>query len=78
MSSAKWNYAVGDQAMLTIVMSCCPWRHCLKGARHLVEVLTYHHNLKRFMTTKSFMGQQARWWETLSGYNLNIVNRVGK
>jgi hypothetical protein len=37
-----------------------------------------HHNLQRFMTTKSLTGRQARWWETLSGYNLNIVYRAGK
>jgi hypothetical protein len=78
MSPAEWNYAVGDQKMLAIVMSCRYWRHYLEGARHPVEVLTDHHNLQRFMTTKSLMGQQALWWETLSGYNLNIVYRAGK
>jgi hypothetical protein len=30
------------------------------------------------MTTKSLTGRQARWWETLSGYNLNLVYRAGK
>ncbi len=29
------------------------------------------------MTTKSLTGRQARWWETLSGFNLNIVYRAG-
>ncbi len=43
-----------------------------------MEVLTDHHNLQRFMTTKLLMGRQVRWWETLSGYNLNIVYRAGK
>ncbi len=53
------NYDVGDQEMLAIIMSCCCWRHYLEGARHPVEVLMDHHNLQRFMTTKSFTGQQA-------------------
>jgi ferredoxin len=35
MSPAERNYAVGDQEMLAIVMSCRHWRHYLKGARHL-------------------------------------------
>jgi hypothetical protein len=78
MSPAERNYAVGDQEMLAIVMSCHHWRHYLEGARHPVEVLTDHHNLQRFMTTKSLTGRQVRWWETLSGYNLNIVYREGK
>ncbi len=30
------------------------------------------------MTTKSLTGRQARWWEKLSGYNLNKVYRAGK
>jgi hypothetical protein len=78
MSPVEQNYAVGNQEMLTIVMSCRHWRHYLEGARHPVEVLKDHHNLQRFMTTKSLTGRQASWWETLSGYNLNIVYRVGK
>ncbi len=78
MSPAERNYAIGDQEMLAIVMSCHYWRHYLEGARHPVEVLTDHHNPQRFMTTKSLTGRQARWWETLSGYNLNIVYRAGK
>jgi hypothetical protein len=45
MSPAERNYAVGDQEMLAIVMSCRHWRHYLEGARHPVEVLTDHHNL---------------------------------
>ncbi len=78
MLPAERNYAVGDQEMLAIVMSCRHWRHYLEDARHLVEVLMDHHNLQRFMTTKSLTRRQARWWETLSGYNLNKVYRAGK
>jgi hypothetical protein len=77
MAPAERNYTVGDQEMLAIVMSCRHWRHYLEGARHPVEVLTDHHNLQRFMTTKALTGRQASWWETLSGYNLNIVYRAG-
>jgi hypothetical protein len=73
MLQAERNYAVGNQEMLAIVMSCCHWCHYLEGARHPVEVLTDHYNLQRFMTTKSLTRRQARWWETLSGYNLYIV-----
>jgi hypothetical protein len=29
------------------------------------------------MTTKALTGHQAHWWETLSGYNLNVVYRAG-
>jgi hypothetical protein len=60
MSPAERNYAVGNQGMLIIVMSCCHWRHYLEGARHPVEDLTDYHNLQQFMTTKSLTGWQVR------------------
>jgi hypothetical protein len=43
-----------------------------------VEVLTDYYNFQRFMATLLLTGRQARWWEMLSGYNLNIVHRAGK
>jgi hypothetical protein len=78
MTAAERNYTVGDQEMLAIVMLCWHWRHYLEGARYPVTVLTDHHNLQRFMTTKALTGRQARWWETLSGYDPDIVYRAGK
>ncbi len=35
-SSAEWNFTVGDQEMLPIVMSCCIWHLYLEGLWHLV------------------------------------------
>jgi hypothetical protein len=78
MSPAERNYIVDNQEILAIVMSCRHWHHYLEGARHSVEVPTNYHILQRFMTTKSLTGRQARWWETLSGYNLSIVYRASK
>jgi hypothetical protein len=60
MSPVEQNYAVGNQEMLAIVMSCCHWHHYLEGMRYPVEVLTDHHDLHRFMTTKSLTGWQVR------------------
>jgi LSD1 subclass zinc finger protein len=77
MAPAERNYTVGHQEMLVIVMSCRHWLHYLEGARHPVKVLTDNHNPQRFMTTQALTGSEARWWETLSGYNLNIVYRMG-
>jgi hypothetical protein len=41
-------------------------------------VLTDHHNLQGFMKNKLLRGRLGRWWETLSGYDLEIVYRTGK
>jgi hypothetical protein len=56
MSLDKRNYTVDDQEMPAIVKSGKHWQHYLEGARHPVEVLTHHHNLQRFMTTKLLTG----------------------
>jgi hypothetical protein len=60
MTPAERNYTVGDQEMLAIVMSCRHWRHYLEGTRYPVTVHTDHHNLQRFMSTKSLTGKRAR------------------
>ncbi len=64
--------------MLATVMSWSHWRHYVEDARFPVTVLMDHHNLQRFITTRALMGRQAKWWETLSGNDLNIVYRAGK
>ncbi len=45
---------------------------------YLVRVLTDHHNLQGFMTKKPLRGWLGHWWETLSGYDLDIVYRMNK
>jgi hypothetical protein len=61
LSPVERNYAVGNQKILATIIFCRHWRHYLDGAWDLVEVLTYHHNLQRYMTTKLLTCQQARW-----------------
>jgi hypothetical protein len=56
MSPTEWNYAIDNQEMLAIVMTCCHGSHDLEGARHPVEVLTDYYNLKRLMTTNLLRG----------------------
>jgi hypothetical protein len=41
-------------------------------------VLIDYHNLQGFMKNKPLRGRLGHWWETLSGYNLDIVYRTGK
>ena len=78
MTVAERNYGTEGTELLAIVMSCKQWRHYLEGARHPTEVRTDHANLQTFMTTKDLRGHQARWWEILSGYNLETVYQPGR
>ena len=78
MTPAERNYDTGDAELLAIVMSCKQWRHYLEGAAHPITILTDHDNLRTVMTTKKLSRRQARWWEILSGFRLEVVYRPGK
>ncbi len=41
-------------------------------------MLTDHHNRQGFMKNKPLQRRLGCWWETLSGYDLEIVYRTGK
>ena len=41
-------------------------------------MLTDHNNLTNFLTKKTLSGRDARWWETLSAYHLEILHRPGR
>jgi hypothetical protein len=78
MVDAERNYSVGNQEMLAIVEACRHWRHYLESSQYPVLLLTDHRNLKGFMKNKPLRGRLGCWWETLLGYNLEIVFRTGK
>ena len=41
-------------------------------------MLTNHNNLTNFLTKKTLSRRDARWWETLSAYHLEILHRPGR
>jgi hypothetical protein len=78
MTLAERSYYVSDQEMLAIIISYRHWRHYQAGAWHLVTVMKGHHIIQCFMTTKALTSGGARWWESFSRYNLDIVYRTDK
>jgi hypothetical protein len=77
MIPAERNYETHDGELLTIVAAFREWRHYLEGARHRVKVFCNYDNFKRFMTVKQFNRRQARWAETMAGYDFDIMYRKG-
>jgi RNase H-like domain found in reverse transcriptase len=77
MTPAEQNYGTGDAEMLAIVHAFKVWRHYLESPAQSVLVLTDHHALQSFLTTKSLGRMQARWGEILGGFDLEIVYRKG-
>ena len=59
-SSAKINYGVGKEKMLTIIERCKHWRHYLEGSTYLVCMVTNHNNLWIFLTGKTLFCKEAR------------------
>jgi hypothetical protein len=78
MTPAEQNYGTGDAEMLAIVHAFKVWRHYLESPAQRVLVLTDHHTLQSFMTTKPLGRMQARWGEILGNFDLEIVYRKGK
>jgi hypothetical protein len=78
MVAAERNYDTHDGEMLAIVEAFKHWRHYLEGAAHDVELLTDHHNLQGFMTTKVLTRRQARWAEWLASFHFVIRHRPGR
>ena len=77
LQSAECNYDTSDQKLLTVVTSFKVWRHYLEEAQHLIWVITDHHNLRYFLSTKPFTQRQAHWAEFLSGFNFSIKYWAG-
>ena len=78
LNVAEMNYTTGDQEMLAIVEAFKEWRHYLESPILPTMVMSDHHNLQQFMTTKSLSGRQARWAEVLARYDFSIVHIGGK
>ena len=78
MTDPERNYGIGEAEMLAIVGACRQWRHYVEGAAHPIEVITDHANLRTFLTSKNLNRREARWWERLSGLDLQIIYRPGK
>jgi transposase InsO family protein len=77
LNPAERNYATGDAEMLAIVEAFRAWRHYLESPAYRVLVLTDHHTLQSFLTTKPLGRMQARWAEILGNFDLQIVYRKG-
>lgn len=77
MLPAEQNYNVHNKEMLAIVYACLQWRPFLLLLLSPFDVLTDHHGLQWFMTTKDLNRQQVRWAERLADFDFTITYRPG-
>ena len=78
MISAKQNYEIHDQKLLTIIQAFKVWRHYLKNNSETIEVWSNHNNLRKFMKQKKLNFKQARWTLALIAYDFEIFHRFDK
>ena len=69
MLPAELNYEIHDKELLAIVWAFERWRSLVLSAQSSVLVLSDHHALEYFMTSKVLTRRQARWAEKLAEYN---------
>jgi len=74
---AEINYEIHDKELLAIVDAFKHWRRYCQGVTHQVQVLSDHHNLEYFTTTKLLNRRQAHWAQELAGIDFKIFYRPG-
>jgi hypothetical protein len=77
MAPAECNYEIYDKELLAIVAGFKEYRQYLEGAKHKIEVITDHSNLKYFRSTKVLTRRQVRWSLFLEEFDYSITYRPG-
>lgn len=76
LRDAELNYDTHDKELLAVIECVKAWRHWLQGSTPFT-IITDHHNLQYFMSTKQLNRRQVRWSHVLTDYNFTLVHRSG-
>ena len=76
LSQAERNYCVTRRELLAVVHFCVQFKHYLIGRKFTLR--TDHGALTSLFHFKQPEGQIARWLETLSEFDMEIVHRPGR
>ena len=72
---AERKYPVHEKELLAVIHALRTWRCYLEGRK--CRLITDHASLQFIQTQPSLTPRQARWWETLASYDLEILYRSG-
>ena len=75
LSPAERKYPVHEKELLAVIHALRTWRCYLEGRK--CRLITDHASLQFIQTQPSLTPRQARWWETLASYDLEILYRSG-
>ena len=78
MISAEYNYHIYDKELLAIIRCFEHWRPELECTELPIQVFTDHQALKTFIKNKELTRRQARYLDTLSEFNFQVIFRTNK
>jgi hypothetical protein len=76
LQPAELRRNVYEKEMLAVLHSLKAWRCYVEGRP--IELVTDHESLKWLLTQKELDRQQAKWVQTLSQFDIDIVYRPGR
>jgi hypothetical protein len=76
-NSAETRYSTFDQEMCAIIAAITEWRHFILSAKQTIPIIIDHRNLTFFGSLKAVSDRHARWIDTISRYNIELVYRLG-
>ncbi len=74
LSPAERKYPVHEKELLAAVHALRVWRCYLEGRKS--RLITDHASLQFIQTQPTLNPRQARWWETLASYDLEICTAL--
>ena len=77
LNPAEQNYQIYDKEMLGIIRALKSWKHYLSGTPDPVQILSDHKNLTYFRDAHVLTPRQARWYEFLSLFDLQLQHVPG-
>ena len=78
MAPAEGNYEIHDKELLAIIRALEQWRAELEGLKQKIQIYSDHRALEYFMTKRQLTARQARWADTLSRFNFQIMFQPGR
>lgn len=77
LAKSELSYPIRDKEWLAVVRSCDFFSVWLRSVSRPFTIVTDHHSLTFYSTTKLQQERHIRWYESLSKFNFNILYRAG-
>ena len=77
LTPTERNWQIYNRELYAIIYALEEWTYVLLGAEHTITVNCDHKNLTYYCNPQCLTARQARWWNNLSRYNLQLIHTPG-